>query len=99
MNPVLTGELGGGQSAAVKRREKLSALGGIGARGAMTRRNSVLLHGRVFITARSRLIGGLRFTAYFTDANDSQNSTPNRKAVQYYDLAMTAYTRYGLFNW
>ncbi|MGD1084642.1 MAG: hypothetical protein ABSA47_07820 [Verrucomicrobiota bacterium] len=52
MNPVLAGEICGGQSAAVKRREKLSALGGIAAGGATTWRNSVLLHGRVFTTAR-----------------------------------------------
>jgi hypothetical protein len=64
MNPLLTGEIGGGQPAAVKRREQLSARGGIGARCAMTRRNSFLLHGRVFITARWKLIGGPRFTAY-----------------------------------
>jgi len=64
MNPVLAGEICGGQPATVKRREKLSALGGIGAGRATTRTNSVLLHGRVFITARWKLIGGPRFTAY-----------------------------------
>ena len=64
MNPVLAGEVGGGQPATIKRREQLSALGGIGARCATTRRNSVLLHGHVFITARWKLIGGPRFTAY-----------------------------------
>ena len=64
MNTVLAGKIRGGQSAVVKRREKLSALGGIGAGRAATRRNSVLLHGRVFTTTRRRLIGGLLFTAY-----------------------------------
>jgi hypothetical protein len=53
MNPVLAGELGGGQSAAVKHREKLSALGGIGAGcPAAIRRNAVLLHGRALTTTR-----------------------------------------------
>ena len=65
MNPLLAGEICGGQPAAVKRREKLSALGGIGAgRAAATGRNAALLHGRVFTTARWKLIGGPRFTAY-----------------------------------
>jgi len=65
MNPVLAGEIGGRQSAAVKRREKLTAPGGIGAdRAAARRRNAALLHGRVFTTACRRLIGGLPFTAY-----------------------------------
>ena len=64
MNPVLTGELGGGHSAAVKRRQKFSALGGISARGAATWKNTASFHDRVFITARWKLIGGTRFTAY-----------------------------------
>jgi hypothetical protein len=61
------GKIGGGQSAAIKRCQKLSTPGGIGARCATSLRNTGLLHGRVFITARWQLIGGRRFTAY-TDA-------------------------------
>jgi len=64
MNRLLTGEIGGGQPAAIKRPQKLSALGGIGAGRAASLRNTVLLHGRVFITARWQLIGGPSFTAY-----------------------------------
>jgi hypothetical protein len=53
MNPLLTGEIDGGQPATVKHREKLSAPGGIGAgRAAARRRNAALLHGRVFTTSR-----------------------------------------------
>ena len=64
MNTVLAGKICGGQSAALKRREKLSALGGIGARRAATWKNTGSFHGRVFITARWKLIGGQPFTAY-----------------------------------
>jgi hypothetical protein len=42
----------------------LSAPGRIGAGCAASPRNTMLLHGRVFITARWRLIGGPSFTAY-----------------------------------
>jgi hypothetical protein len=64
MDTLLTGEIGGGQPAAIKRRQKLSAPGGIGAGRAASPRNTVLLHGRVFITARRQLIVGHSFTAY-----------------------------------
>jgi len=64
MNPLLAGEIGGGQPAAVKRRQKFSAPGDIGAGRAATWKNTVSFHGRGFITARWKLIGGLSFTAY-----------------------------------
>jgi hypothetical protein len=64
MNPVLAGEICGGQSAAVKRRQKFRAPGGIGARRATTWKNTVSFHGRVFTTPRRRSIGGRPFTAY-----------------------------------
>ena len=64
MNPLLAGEIGGGQPAAFKRRQKLGASGGIGAGRAATWKNTVSFHGRGFITARWKLIGGLPFTAY-----------------------------------
>jgi hypothetical protein len=52
MNPLLAGEIGGGQPAAFKRRQKLGASGGIGAGRAATWKNTVSFHGRGFITAR-----------------------------------------------
>jgi hypothetical protein len=42
----------------------LGAPGGIRAARAATRRNTDLLHARVFTTPRPRLTGGLPFTAY-----------------------------------
>jgi hypothetical protein len=47
MNTLLPGEVGAGQSAPIKRRQKLSALGGVSPSRAATRRNIVFLHGRV----------------------------------------------------
>jgi hypothetical protein len=51
MNPLLAGEIGGGQSTAIIGRQKVSAPGGIGAGCAASRINTVLLQGRVFTTA------------------------------------------------
>jgi len=64
MHTLLTGEIGGGQSTAIIGRQKLSALGGIGAGRAASRGNTVLSHGRVFTTATGQRLGGLSFTAY-----------------------------------
>jgi hypothetical protein len=64
VNAMLAGEIGGGPSAAIKRRQKLAASDHISAGCPATRRNSVLLHVRVFITARRRRIGGRCLSAY-----------------------------------
>jgi hypothetical protein len=51
MNTRLAGKIHGGQPATFKRREKLRALGGIGAgRAAAKRSNAALLQGRVLTT-------------------------------------------------
>jgi len=89
MNTMPAGKICGGQSAAVKRREKFSPLGGIGAgRAAPMRRNAVLLHGRVFTTTRRRLTGGLRFTAYVEldeVARGIHSGVPGEKRVRVRD--------------
>jgi hypothetical protein len=52
MNTLLPCKICGGQPATVKRGENFSALGSIGAGRTATWRKSVLVHSRVFITAR-----------------------------------------------
>ena len=64
MDLLLTGKIGGGQSAAIKRRQKFGAPGGIGPGGATARRNSVLLHARIFSTIRWSRIGGRRLLTH-----------------------------------
>ncbi len=70
MNALLTGKIDTGQSAAIKRRQKLRTLGGIGTGRATPPRNTVLLHARVFITTRPRRLGGGRLSAYVCIANN-----------------------------
>ena len=64
MDTLLTGEIDGGQPATIKRPQKLRAPGGIGTGCAASLRNTLLLHGRVSITACWQLIVGPSFTAY-----------------------------------
>jgi hypothetical protein len=64
MNAMLPGEIDAGQSAMIKRREKLSTLGGISAGRTAMSRNSVLVHARVCSTPRRRRTGGRRLSAY-----------------------------------
>jgi hypothetical protein len=74
MHALLAGEISGGQPAPIKRRQKLSAPGGIGVGRAASRRNTMLLHGRVFTTARWQLIGRPSFTAYFPSSAESKGA-------------------------
>jgi hypothetical protein len=73
MNAMLPGEIDAGQSAMIKRREKLSTLGGISAGRTAMSRNSVLVHARVCSTPRRRRTGGRRLSAYNRSSVAGQN--------------------------